>query len=114
MDKALRKLLRAILDDNLDEVNRLLDSGTDTNFTTSNMVEGITAPLHSAVRRNNLGIVQTLLKHQAFVDVADEDGVTPLYSVLDINIDPRIRKELHAKGTDLNLTNKARKTPLVF
>lgn len=44
MDKAQRKLLTAILDDNLDEVNRLLDSGNDPNFTTSNMVDGIAAP----------------------------------------------------------------------
>lgn len=45
--------------------------------------------------------------------MTDEDEETPLYSALDIDIDPRIRKELYAKGADLNHTNKAGKTPLV-
>ena len=107
------ELLDAIMFDDYETVSNLLRSGVNPNFSTSDLINGETTPLHSAVRRNKINIVSILLDHNANVDSTDEDGDTPLYSALSADIDRDIRHLLYARGANVNHINKSGKTPLL-
>ena len=107
------ELLDAIMFDDYETVSNILRSGVNPNFSTSDLINGETTPLHSAVRRNNINIVSILLDHNANVDSIDEDGDTPLYSALSADIDRDIRHLLYARGANVNHINKSGKTPLL-
>ena len=107
------KLLEAIMLDDDKTAIQLLKNGLDPNFSTSDLIHGKTAPLHSAVRRNNLKIVRSLLEHGANVNVIDHDGETPLFSALSSDIVGRMRHLLYDHGADTNIINKTGQTVLL-
>lgn len=57
-------------------VHQLLETGADPNVTSTGET-----PLHLAVIRDNIEIMQLLLQHGANPDAQDVDGYTPLFSV---------------------------------
>jgi hypothetical protein len=72
----------AMYGNNAAMVHRLLDAGADPNVIVNEPVFGAAGPLHSAVERRQLDVVQLLLDHGANVDGPPE-GRTPLMVAVD-------------------------------
>ncbi|MEZ5428906.1 MAG: ankyrin repeat domain-containing protein [Pyrinomonadaceae bacterium] len=72
-------LLRAVSEEDFEEVNRLIAEGADVNARDKNY-DGITA-LFVAVESGNLKMVETLLNFGAKVNVKSDDKRTPLMSL---------------------------------
>lgn len=67
--------------------------------------------LHQAVKRNDIEIIELILKHGAYVNVAGSDGHTPLHHcVRAANKD--VAKLLLAYGSDIKAKNIFKKNPI--
>ncbi|KAK3605476.1 hypothetical protein CHS0354_001462 [Potamilus streckersoni] len=108
-----QRLFAAIMQDDDEKVLALLNMKADPNFALNNLVSGRATAIHSAVRRNHLGIVKHLLEFGADVNMPDEDGDTPLFSSLTQSSSQSIRDLLYKYGADRNIRNIAGKSPLM-
>lgn len=102
------QLKRAIRINDINELNRLIQSGVDVN---SKDNDGYTA-LTNAVIQKNLGICELLIRHGAQVNEKNNDGETPLMlAASDGNLD--ICKLLIASGADANLRDNGGHTAII-
>ncbi|KAL4217461.1 hypothetical protein ACF0H5_023911 [Mactra antiquata] len=69
--------------------------------------------LYQAVRANHPSVVQLLLQKGANVNFQDEEGETPLFAALDIDIDESIQRLLYSYGADVGIKNKAGNTAVM-
>ena len=82
----------------------LIANGRDIN-------EGEGEPIRTAVKSNNIKAVQCLLRHNVKLDLADENGFTPLLYACQ-NKDLSIVNALFKWGTDVNFSGE--ETPLTM
>ena len=94
----------------LEEVTACLEAGADVNAYTSGYRAG--RPLHHAVRKNELPIIELLLNAGADVDGRDSGGSTPLHVAAAWNDDPAIFKVLLRAGAEVNAQDNDWNTPL--
>lgn len=92
----MQKLSRAISENNLLEVNRLLQSGYALDE--ADAVSGKT-PLMQAVEQEDVRLMELLLLYGASVHAEGSDGWTPLHLAVDIAIDATIQSN-GKKGTE--------------
>uniref|UniRef100_A0A1I8AUX0 ANK_REP_REGION domain-containing protein n=1 Tax=Steinernema glaseri TaxID=37863 RepID=A0A1I8AUX0_9BILA len=99
--------LSACMSGDEDEVEELLDHGTDINTCT---IDGVTA-LHQAVIDDKYDIVRFLVEHGADINIQDNEGWTPLHAaVCCANVE--ILEYLCVKGADLTIVNSDRELPI--
>ena len=92
----------------VESVSACLDAGADVNANAPGYLGG--TPLHHAVRKNELPIIEVLLNAGADVDARDTAGDTPLHEAR--SADPTIVRTLLAAGADVNALNRDLDTPL--
>ena len=102
------QLHSAVGNDDLDEVRRLLDAGTDVNART----DGGLSALHLAVARRSLEIVQILLSAGADANLREETGYTPLH-LANIAPSPEVVQVLLDAGADVNMRDYSGNSPLL-
>ncbi|KAJ8919027.1 hypothetical protein NQ315_016932 [Exocentrus adspersus] len=104
----LSGVLRAVVEGNLDAVKAMIESGKSVNINDNN---GNT-PLHIAVIKNNLKILEYLLsRYDIIVNVRNFRGETPLYEAVKIG-HLTSTKMLIAAGANVNIPNYEDVTPL--
>lgn len=97
----------ALLSDHIDNVNTLLQAGSDPNITQ----EQNYTPLHIATSKQNNTVVTTLLNYHADPNHQDQDGWTPIHwAAADCNI--ALFNLLKKHGASLNIENQQGYTPL--
>jgi ankyrin repeat protein len=105
--KINNKLYKAIIQDNVTEVNELLALGANIYIRNK---YGDT-PLNIALANGHLEIVKLLLEKGAYVNLKDKDGNTPLH-VASINGQVQMVKLLIEKGADVNVKCTDNMAPL--
>ncbi|XP_018571754.1 ankyrin repeat and SOCS box protein 14-like [Anoplophora glabripennis] len=101
-------VLRAVVEENLEKVKQLIESGKSVNINDNN---GNT-PLHIAVIKNNLEILEYLLsRDDLVVNVRNFKGETPLYYAVRMGRLQSATKLIQA-GANVNLPNYEDVTPL--
>jgi ankyrin repeat protein len=83
----MEELNRAVFDEDLDEVNRILKAGGNLDLVDS---IGKTALL-CAVEQENSRLIELLLFHGASINVAGVNGWAPLHMAVDISIDGTVQ-----------------------
>ena len=101
------QLLAASYEENKQNVQFILDSGTDVNHVSS---AGHT-PLHIAVNKSNIDLVTLLLDQDVNIDSVTIDGKTPLHIAVDKN-DEAIIQKLLAQNADTCLKDAPGNTSL--
>lgn len=81
----------------LGAVRVLLEKGASIDFTVAE-----NSPVHSAVGRNSLELVELLLRHKAAPDIRNRSGLTPLQSVVVDGRNPELVPLLIKAGADPN------------
>jgi len=104
----IHPLFQAILDKTPKQVEKIIDSGADVNMRT---LDGRKTPLHVAVHRGDLSMVQMLLRKKADVMAVTDGGFTPLH-VAAQNNHTKIIDELVSAGSLVNAMTKVGCTPL--
>ena len=96
-------LLRACFDGHVDIVRILLDKGANTRWKESS---GCTA-MSKACNNGYLSIVEMLLNHDhGLLEIADEDGNTPLQLAIDSHQEIEIVQFLLSRGANVDTTDK--------
>jgi hypothetical protein len=104
-------LFKAILDNNLTETRRLLDSGTSPN---EKRFIGATA-LITALRQQNSSIARLLIEKGADVNTTEPSGSTALmWAAANETGDTSVVEELLKRGVDPNASNKDGDTALTW
>jgi hypothetical protein len=93
-------LVRAAYNENIAEVKRLLEEGTDVNQTERRYI-GRTA-LHMAAAKGNYDMVKLLLEHGATVDARDEGNNTPLLVAM-LESQAEVAELLIDNGADIKI-----------
>ena len=101
-------LIKAVFEDDVDEVRRLLSAGEDANV----REEDKTSPLFVAVEVGNREIVQLLLDFGAKVNVRDDSKLTPLMR-LDSDATPDLVDLLIENGAKIDARDEEGKTALM-
>lgn len=109
------KLLKAIEENDIDNINTLLKNGADINLpkkkSSKKMFSDGFTPLHLACYKNNLEIIKLLLGNGANVELRNEDGYTSLHvACTSKNFDTI--KLLLDNGADVNAINQYGQRPL--
>ena len=101
------QLHAASFNENKQDVQFLLDSGTDVNHVSS---AGHT-PLHIAVTKSNIDLVALLLDHNVNINSVTTDGKTPLHIAVD-KVDEDIIQKLLSQSADPRLKDALGNTSL--
>lgn len=105
-------LIGAVMGNNTEAVQRLLDSGMNPNE--GRFIGGRTA-LFFAVMHRNRALVDLLIAKGADINQTDDSGSTPLmWAAYDENGDAALVNLLIAKGADVSASNKAGETALAW
>lgn len=108
--KSLSPLDIAILSQDFDEVNKLIDEGADINDAQNNLM----TPLLWAVSTNNIYMCRLLLSRGANVNLKNRNSyITPLLMAIEKNY-AEICKLLIESGADLDMDNDSEITPLIL
>ncbi|TGD70673.1 ankyrin repeat domain-containing protein [Mangrovimicrobium sediminis] len=83
----MQELNRAIFEENLSEINRILNAGVDIDAVDST---GKTA-LMQAVEQENIRFVELLIHHGASVNCPGNDGWAPIHLAVDVSIDGTVQ-----------------------
>jgi ankyrin repeat protein len=95
-------IFKAIIEDNISRVKKLLDSGIDVNIKNS----AKETPLYTACRLRNIEIVKLLLEHPNIdVNIKDEHGDTPLFIACDYNRIEIVKLLLSHPDIDVNVNS---------
>ena len=94
----------------LEEVTACLEAGADVNAKESGYLAG--TPLHHAVRKNKVPIIELLLNAGADIDARDTSGDTPLHEACQGSKDPQVFRALLQAGADPNARDNDGSTPL--
>ena len=92
------------------DVTACLEAGADVNAYKSGYSAG--TPLHRAVRKNDLPMIEVLLDAGADVDARDGGGGTPLHVAANYSDKLAVSKVLLAAGADVNARDSNWNTPL--
>ena len=103
------KLAKAVADDDIDEVRRLISAGENVN----GREDDRTTPLFIAVNNGNREIVQLLLDFGAKVNARDDDKKTPLME-LDDDASRELVEMLIRAGAKVNAVSKEGETALML
>jgi hypothetical protein len=103
------EMLFAVRTNNINELIKLIEQGTDINWQDSKM-EGVTA-LHEAVRKGNIEIVRYLLQKESDIHLKNYNGLSPLHVAAYCG-ENEIVRALIAAGADVNAKAKDNITPL--
>lgn len=103
-------LSRAVANDDIEEVRRLLDAGEKAGGRDDNY-EGIT-PLFIAVENGNVAITRLLIQYGANVNARDKQKRTPLMFI-DDDATPDLIEVLLRAGAKVNVHDKTGTTPLL-
>jgi len=107
-------LHKAVMNNNLPEINLFLAWGADPNAKDS---LGYT-PLHYAVSFGYFNIIKTLLYENAWVDTKANNGKTPLHLLSligkDFKLTRNIAELLLRYGADPDAKDSLKKTPVVY
>lgn len=95
---------------NIKIIERLIKSGADVNFCTTN---GITI-LMAALNNPNSNVVKYLLSNGAEVNFIGERGLTPLMHAISVDAPIESIKILLENGADVNAKDERKKTPLLY
>lgn len=95
---------------NIKIIEKLVKSGADVNFCTTN---GITI-LMAALNNPNSNVVKYLLSNGAEVNFIGERGLTPLMHAISIDAPLESIKILLENGADVNAKDERKKTPLLY
>ncbi len=104
-------LLKAVSDDDFEEVQTLIVNGANVNAKDKNY--GKITALFVAVENGNLEIAETLLNFGAKVNVPDKEKQTPLMR-LDDDATPELVRLLIKHGAKVNLKDKEGNTALIL
>lgn len=100
-------ILNTVIDmGQLELVPYVLDQGAEVDF-----VSWGSAPLHRAVRKGNLDLVQMLIDRHADVNIRDDHGSSPLHVAARLG-NMKILRLLLASGAEMDILDKKRETPL--
>lgn len=102
-------LFTATVTSNYEEVKKLLDKGTNPNYTNFSKE----SPLHWAAAKGNMPITQLLLTHGAFIDPLSEGNSTPLSFACFFG-NHEVVKLLVEHGANVNYCNHYKKTILHY
>ncbi|KAK1329279.1 hypothetical protein QTO34_011460 [Cnephaeus nilssonii] len=91
-------LIKAVKEDDMEQVKQLLEGGADVNFQED---EGGWSPLHNAVQMNNEEMVDLLLRYGANPCLRKRNGTTP-FILAGIEGNVRLLKLFLSKGADIN------------
>ncbi|HKX83871.1 MAG TPA: ankyrin repeat domain-containing protein [Pyrinomonadaceae bacterium] len=104
-------LTRAVADNEIDEVRRLLASGADPNGKEPNY-EDVT-PLFMAVENGNVEVTRLLLRFRADPNARDKTERTPIMTI-DGDATPELIELLTRAGADVNADDDTGRTPLML
>ena len=106
------KFLQAVEDKDGTEVTELLDTPGSTVVNARDLTTGRTA-MHIVVERRDGVWIDFLYQQGANVNVADNDGMTPLMLATQLGYVDGVEK-LIAHGANVDVTNNSGETPLMY